>query len=116
MSRCIVSPEALADLEEVGDWIARDNPTRAASFLTELSEHFVRLGLQPMTGRNRDDLAQGLRSMSHGNYVIFYLPTDSGIIVARVLHGRRDLEHVLQSEIHPAEAQPELEQDDDLSL
>jgi toxin ParE1/3/4 len=34
--RLLLSPRAQLDLEEIGDYIARDNPARAISFLDEL--------------------------------------------------------------------------------
>jgi toxin ParE1/3/4 len=36
--RLIFLPQAEADLEAIGDSIARDNPRRAASFVRELRE------------------------------------------------------------------------------
>jgi toxin ParE1/3/4 len=32
------------------------------------------------------------------NYIIFYLPTDDGIEVVRVLHGARDVQGILEAE------------------
>ena len=34
--RCIFSVLAESDLEEIGDYIARDNPERAVSFIQEI--------------------------------------------------------------------------------
>ena len=34
----VFTAEAEADLERIGDFIAQDNPRRAASFVTELVE------------------------------------------------------------------------------
>ena len=45
----------------------------------------------PGMGRRRDDLALGLRSISHGNYLIFYRLVEDGIQIVRVLHGSRDI-------------------------
>ena len=39
----------------------------------------------------RDDLSPGLRSIPHGNYLIFYRLMNNGIEIVRVLHGSRDL-------------------------
>jgi hypothetical protein len=36
----------------------------------------------------------GCRSFSVGNYVIFFRPIDSGIEVARVIHGSRDKRNI----------------------
>ena len=37
--RCELSPQAEIDLREIDDYIARDNPQRAASFVGELLAH-----------------------------------------------------------------------------
>jgi toxin ParE1/3/4 len=37
------SPQAVADLQEIGDFISRDNPERARSFVLELLDHAHRL-------------------------------------------------------------------------
>jgi plasmid stabilization system protein ParE len=34
--RCELSPQTAADLQEINDYIARDNPQRAASFVAAL--------------------------------------------------------------------------------
>jgi toxin ParE1/3/4 len=43
-------------------------------------------------GVSRDELLPSLRSLTVGNYVIFYLPLLDGIEVVRVLPGMRDLD------------------------
>ena len=45
--RCELSPQAEIDLREIGDYIARDNPQRAASFVGELLAHSKRIAEQP---------------------------------------------------------------------
>lgn len=45
-------------------------------------------------GRDRQELATTLRSFPTGNYVIFYYPVETGIEVARVLYGARDIRQV----------------------
>jgi toxin ParE1/3/4 len=41
-------PDAEADLEAIGDYIARDNPLRAISFIAELREMCNRLADMPL--------------------------------------------------------------------
>jgi toxin ParE1/3/4 len=84
-------PRAAADLEEIGDYIARDNPRRAESFTAELEDKCRVLGDNPHIGRPRDELRHGLRSFVHGEYVIIYQPNANGVDIVRILHGRRDL-------------------------
>ena len=45
----------------------------------------------PEMGRLRPELAPELRSWAMSEYVIFYRPVKDGILIARVLHGYRDL-------------------------
>jgi plasmid stabilization system protein ParE len=54
------------------------------------STKFVRCWRHPRAGKRRDDLAAGLRFYPVGNYLVFYVPRNDGIAVARILHGGRD--------------------------
>jgi toxin ParE1/3/4 len=45
----------------------------------------------PHLGRERPELSPGLRSFVVGHHVIFYRLFDSGVEIARVLDGVRDL-------------------------
>jgi toxin ParE1/3/4 len=91
----VLSAEAEADLEEIGDYIARENPVRAVSFIDEIEATCQKLAEQPLMGRSRDELRPSLRSFPHGAYLVFYRPLDNGVVVVRVLHGRRNLSRLL---------------------
>jgi toxin ParE1/3/4 len=41
-------------------------------------------------GPARDELSTGLRAHFFRDYAIYYVPTDSEIMIVRVVHGRRD--------------------------
>jgi plasmid stabilization system protein ParE len=53
----VFSPKAAEDLEEIGDYIARDNPQRAVSFIEEYRETLLQGGGSACgvsrTGRHR---------------------------------------------------------------
>ncbi len=87
----VFSPDAAADLEEIGDFIARDNPVRAVSFVQELRDHCMRFRRQPGLGTLRPDLAEGLRMVPHGRYLIFYRELEGVLRVERILHSARDI-------------------------
>ncbi len=70
MMRFTFSPQAAIDLEEIGDYIARENLPRAVSFLNELEAHCRRIAEMPEVLPARDDLAPGLRTAVHGNNLI----------------------------------------------
>lgn len=80
---------ALQDLRGIVRYIAADNPIAARKFRDELYETFQLLARNPQIAPERPDLAPRLRYLPFGNYLIFYLPEEEGILVIRVLHGAR---------------------------
>ena len=85
-------PLAEADLEEIWWYIAQDNPDAADKMLDRIEERCTAVAQFPMMGASREELLPALRSVTIGNYVIFYLPRQDGIEVVRVLPGMRDIE------------------------
>lgn len=85
---------AVADLNEIYDFIAQDSPSTAISFIDLLEDECKVLAQSPKIGRLREELAQNLRSFSVGNYVIFYRPVERGIEIIRILHSARDIPNI----------------------
>lgn len=93
--RCRTSPAGRwprPDIIEIWDYIADDSFEAADRWVDQLDEKFRLLATQPLMGRVRFELERGMRSFPFGRYVIFYMPTDEGIDVVRVLHGARDID------------------------
>lgn len=83
--------EALADLKEIGRWIARDNPRRARTFAKDLTEASMSLGRQPR--RFPFAFPSGeppVRKRVHRDYLIFYRVEAEAVQVIRIVHGSRD--------------------------
>jgi toxin ParE1/3/4 len=97
MMPVIFSPEAEADLREIGDYIAQDNPRRAASFAQELFEHALRITDTPYAYPKRDDLSAGLMMAVHGSYLILFRIKGGHVEIARILHGARDLKRIFKT-------------------
>lgn len=97
LRRLLFSPRAAADLEEIADYIARDNPVRAARFVAELEATCRAVAASPELYSIRSDLASGLRMAIHGRYLVLYrdLAGDNIVRVERVLHGARNLPRLL---------------------
>jgi plasmid stabilization system protein ParE len=91
-----ITSAAEADLEAIADWIARDSPSRALTFVAELRDACVTLADLPesyaLVPRYE---ASGVRRRVHGNYLIFYCIDNERIDVLHVLHGARDYESIL---------------------
>lgn len=89
-------PAAIADLEGIGDYIARDNPRRAVSFVAELRSQCAKLARTPEAYRLRPELGEGIRSCPYGNYVIFFTVQADALLIVRILHGAMDIEAQFQ--------------------
>jgi toxin ParE1/3/4 len=83
--------QAEADLDSIWRYIAADNANAADHLLNRFGTVFEMLVQNPLAGRERADLAQGLRSFAVANYVIFYTPQSSGVEIVRVMSGRQDI-------------------------
>ena len=91
-----VSEQAEQDLDDIEVYIERDNPAAAVRLVQRLTQRFEQLTNNPRSGKERTDLAPGLRSMAEGNYIIFYRILDGSTVeIARVLHSKRDLGKIL---------------------
>ena len=92
----VLTAAAEADLEEIGDWIAQDNPRRAVGFVWELRQCCDGLAEHPLRYQLVERFAaRGVRRRVHGNYLIFYRTDQSRVTVLRVLHGARDFEPLI---------------------
>lgn len=92
MSPVYFTPLAEADLELIGDYIAQDSTLRALSYVRELRAQCQKIASAPLRYRARTELAQGLRSCTYGQYVIFFMVRDGGISVIRILHRAQDIQ------------------------
>lgn len=90
MATAYRSARAETDLIEIWTSIAGDDPSAADRLLDRIEQVCALLATHPHSGKHRDDLALGLRFYPVGNYLVFYVPRDDGIAVARILHGARD--------------------------
>jgi len=92
MVRVVYSPAADNDLVDIAAFIARDKPEAAFRWVKAIREKCELLAEQPDMGEERSGFGvPGCRSISVGNYVVFYRAIDDGIHVARIVHGSRDL-------------------------
>jgi len=96
VAKLVILPAARADLIDIGDFIALDNPSRAASFVAEIEAKIVEVGERPGSFQKRDDLHKGLRHARHGRYLIFFIEAGEEVQIVRVIQGSRDLPRLLE--------------------
>ncbi len=92
----IISGPAEAALENIADYIAAQNPSRALSFVRELRDRCEALSdaprAYPLVPRYEHF---GIRRRRHGNYLIFYRVDGETIEVVHILHAAHDYHRLL---------------------
>lgn len=83
-----------SDLQEIADYIALHNPTRALSFVEELERVIWDTGENPLIHRLRPDIAPGVRVAVYNRYLILFRIQGDVVYVGRVLNGARNLSKV----------------------
>jgi toxin ParE1/3/4 len=91
-----VLSRAKADLKSIGDYIALDNPDKSVAFVAEIERRCKLLGEFPELARRIDSAAGELRLLPFKRYVIVYRIQARNIEILRILHGSRDLSHLLE--------------------
>lgn len=92
MSGYALHPEALADIDEIWEYIADHDIDAADRMLADLFAAIRALVVSPHIGHRRPDLtARPLRfHVVRDRYLIAYAPDERPLWVVAVLHGRRN--------------------------
>ena len=95
-------PAARRDLDEIADYIARDNIDAALRFYDAAHAAFEQLATMPGMGPLREYRERAFADVRSWpltrfeNYLVFYRPVEGGIEVLRVLHGARDVDRIVR--------------------
>lgn len=92
MATVILTRSAQTDLLEAWSFIAEASFEAADRVLDVIQQEAQTLALQPLMGRARPELRPGIRSWpTSTSYNLYYVPTERGITIMRVLHQARDV-------------------------
>ena len=97
--RIVRTLDADRDLDSLFDWIARDSGlVRAEAVIRRIDDTISHIAAMPGVGRVRKDLDGAPRVFSVWPWLVIYepLPGGAGIVVWRVLDGRRDLPNTVK--------------------
>ncbi len=86
MAKLTRTARAEADLIEIWQGIAADNPAAADRLLDRIDEICTRLAERPSLGPARPDIAPDLRYFVVGKYLILYRKIPKGVEIVRVAH------------------------------
>ena len=98
MSRFRLSPEALADIREIVEYIAHDSLDASERILEQLYSSFAIIARSPGIGHTRKNLTnQAVLFWPVGVYMVIYHRDVRPVHVVAVLHGKRNLKKLLAS-------------------
>jgi toxin ParE1/3/4 len=92
----IWSPEARADLSDIWNYYARVAARDTANdIVRQIAQTCQLLEDHPYSGRSRDEVGPGLRSLTANPYVVFYRVTKNDVAeIVRIIDGRRDIDEI----------------------
>lgn len=93
-----LTPDARADLLDIANSIARDNPERAVTYVAELIDQTVQVADQPGLYRLRPEWGSAVRSARFGPYLILFELSAERVVILRYLHGRRDITKIMSED------------------
>lgn len=98
MAEIIWTREAANCLENIHDYIARDNAEAAHKVVTEIYDKIQMLGRQPRIGQRYEAIAdREVREILYGHYRIAYLiKTETQVEVLGIFHGAMEIERYLK--------------------
>jgi toxin ParE1/3/4 len=97
-----ITAAAEADVDEIWEYIAQDDPDAATAFVLRLEEQINILERFPERCplvRENELLGAAYRHLVYGNYRTIFKIRESRVIIMRVLHGARLLDMGLLEEL-----------------
>ena len=88
----VLSEDADIDLDEIFDYTEQEHSfNQAIKYLTDLENVFESLVMNPHIGRIRNEIKDGLLSISQKEHIVFYRILKNHIRIVRVLHGSKEI-------------------------
>ena len=92
-----LTENAQNDVKEIWQYLSERSLISADKLITELFGKFQLLAKNPKLGKARDELFLNLRSFPFKKYLIFYVPTENGIEIFRVVHSSRNVQGLFEN-------------------
>lgn len=92
MSSYSFSDEAVKDINNICEYVARQNSQSASQLFDAIRKKCNLVAEFPNMGKSFSRLSPNLRGFVVENYIVFYYPREDGIDIVRVVSGYRDLE------------------------
>ncbi len=92
--KVVVHGAAAGDLDDILEWISKDNPRAAAELVRRILTRIDRLAIPGLSHIGRPGLAEGTRELVEAPYIIVYEVDEEAdeITVLAIVHGARNRE------------------------
>ena len=92
--RLVVDATAFRDLQDIGAWIAKDNPRAALNMIARIEDKVMRLESPELTYMGRPGLVEGTRELLEWPYIIVYKVYEDReeVVIVSIVHGAQDRE------------------------
>ena len=95
--RIVWSPEAIEDIESIAEYIQRDSLFYAKAVVNKIFQSIEKLKEFPKIGRIVPELEkEDIRELIIYSYRLVYQIKESQILIAAVIHGKRQFENVIE--------------------
>jgi len=81
-----------ADIDRIGDYIAKDSPLNALKFTEQLFDRCEEIANAPEGYVSRPEVGENIRSVAFKDYLIFYSFHASYIRIERIFHGSQNIQ------------------------
>ncbi|MDJ0555503.1 MAG: type II toxin-antitoxin system RelE/ParE family toxin [Microcoleaceae cyanobacterium MO_207.B10] len=86
------SEDAIKDINEICDALAKNNPRSASNLFDAIRQKCKLFANFPFMGKSYSQIRPNLRGFLVKDYIIFYYPHNEGIIIVRIISGYRNLD------------------------
>lgn len=98
MSKFFLTRRASIDLLDIEEYSLRKwGEDQTDSYMSDLYREFSKIASKPEVGKLRYDRSYPFYMAPVRNHFAIYKSTDSGIIIATILHGRQDIENIVRN-------------------
>jgi len=97
MAEILFRRSALRDLQQIGQYIAREDAAAAERFRNTIVRRIDLLRQFPESARPRPEFGPGIRTIPIGRYIVILRVELPKVVVLRIIHGARDLPRLIRS-------------------
>ncbi len=92
------SEDAIKDINEICDYLAKNNPRSASNLFDAIRQKCKLFANFPKMGKSYSQIRPNLWGFLVKDYIIFYYPQNEGIVIVRIISGYRNLDTLFKNE------------------